>query len=236
MKTEGLTAWLLHQRPSKNTTTEVFFLTRERGLARAFCRGGRTPKKRAILQPFTPLWLVFDERHYGMYVSQIEIAGPSAYFIGEALLAGLYINELLYRALKPNVAEPMLYVAYEHAMICLARVTTRSSLEIALRQFEGTLIQLLGYHMSYTHEAHSENLITETKRYRLVPGTGFVLDEEQGFLGVHILAIASETWQHPEVLRVAKIIMRRMIDYVLDGAVIQTRCLYSRVAEVGEKT
>jgi DNA repair protein RecO (recombination protein O) len=236
MKTEGLTAWLLHQRPSKNTTTEVFFLTRERGMARAFCRGGRTPKKRAILQPFTPLWLVLDERHYGAYVSQLEIAAPSMHLMGETVLSGLYINELLYRALKPDVAEPMLYAAYEHVMACLARVTTRTSLEIALRQFERTLIQLLGYHMSCTHEARSENLIMESKRYRLLPGTGFVLDEEQGFLGEHILAMASENWHHPEVLRVAKIIMRRMIDYVLDGAVIQTRCLYASVANLEEKT
>ncbi len=235
MKTEGLHAWLLHLKPFKNTTSEVFFLTRERGMVRAYCRGGTVPKKRAILQPFTPLWVGLDERRYGTYVTQLEVMAKTVHLQSQVVLAGLYLNELLYRALKPGVAEPMLFLAYEQVIKRLPAVTSKTALEVALRQFERTLIELLGYQMSYTHEAATHRAIVKTKRYRLVPGEGFILDTQQGFLGAHILAIASDDWQTREVLRAAKQIMRRVIDDVLDGAIIQTRMLYADVVGVEEK-
>lgn len=232
MITDGLSAWLLHQRPAKNSTTQVFFLTRERGLVRAYCQGGRSPKKRAILQPFTPLWLSINERSYGMYVKQVEIAQTSVFLHSEILLAGMYINEVLYRALKPDVPEPMLYETYEHAIRALARCTQRMQIEVILRKFERNLIHLSGYQISYTEEANTERAVQEDKYYTFVPGEGFVLahtnSATQSFLGAHILAIAADVWTDTGVLKTAKHIMRRGINHLLDGAVIETRALYQQ--------
>ena len=227
MTTDGLSAWLLHQRPAKNSTTQVFFLTRERGLVRAYCQGGRSPKKRAILQPFTPLWLTINERSYGTYVKQVEIAKTSELLQGEILLAGMYINEVLYRALKPDVAEPMLYETYEHTIRSLVSCSQRIQLEIILRKFERNLIHLSGYQISYTEEANAARDILENKYYNFVPGEGFVL-ANQGFLGAHILAIVADVWTDVDVLKTAKHIMRRGINHLLDGAVIETRALYQK--------
>lgn len=225
MTTDGLSAWLLHQRPAKNSTSQVFFLTRERGLVRAYCQGGRSPKKRAILQPFTPLWLTINERSYGTYVKQVEIAEGSRLLQGESLLAGMYINEVLYRALKPDVPEPMLYETYEHSLRGLVRCSHRMQLEIILRRFERNFIHLSGYQISYTEEANTAREILENQYYNFVPGEGFVL-ASQGFLGAHILAIAADDWGDVELLKTAKKIMRRGINHLLDGAVIETRALY----------
>jgi|TARA_R110002126_G_scaffold1177_4_gene7022 DNA repair protein RecO (recombination protein O) len=228
MITDGLSAWLLHQRLAKNSTTEVFFLTRERGLVRAYCQGGRSPKKRAILQPFTPLWLSINERPYGMYVKQIEIAATSDLLQGEILLAGMYINEVLYRALKPDVSEPMLYETYEQTIRLLVRCSQRTQLEIILRKFERNLIHLSGYQISYTEEADTGQTVLEDKYYTFIPGEGFVLSNSanQDYLGAHILAIAADVWTDVDVLKTAKRIMRRGINHLLDGAVIETRALY----------
>ena len=227
MTTDDLSAWLLHQRPAKNSTTQVFFLTRERGLVRAYCQGGRSPKKRAVLQPFTPLWLMLNERSYGTYVKQVEIAAPSEALQGEILLAGMYINEVLYRALKPDVSEPMLYESYEQAIRGLVGCSSRMQLEIILRRFERTFIHLSGYQISYTEEANAERAILDNNYYRFVPGEGFVL-ASQGLLGAHILAIAADDWSDITVLKTAKQIMRRAVDHLLDGAVIETRALYQK--------
>jgi len=230
MITDGLSAWLLHQRLAKNSTTEVFFLTRERGLVRAYCQGGRSPKKRAILQPFAPLWLSINERSYGMYVKQIEIVETSDLLHGEILLAGMYINEVLYRALKPDVSEPMLYETYEQTIRTLVRCSQRSQLEIILRKFERTFIHLSGYQISYTEEADTGRAVLEDKYYTFIPGEGFVLanNANQNFLGAHILAIAADVWTDVDVLKTAKHIMRRGINHLLDGAVIETRALYQK--------
>ncbi|NCT56511.1 MAG: DNA repair protein RecO [Legionella sp.] len=232
MITDGLSAWLLHQRLAKNSTTQVFFLTRERGLVRAYCQGGRSLKKRAVLQPFTPLWLSINERSYGTYVKQVEIAQGSEYLHGEILLAGMYINEVLYRALKPDVPEPMLYETYEYAIRALVRCTQRMQLEIILRKFERNLIHLSGYQISYTEEADTARPILDDKYYTFVPGEGFVLAKShhanQGYLGAHILSIAADVWTDAEVLKTAKHMMRRGIHHLLDGAVIETRALYQQ--------
>ncbi len=225
MKTDELSAWLLHQRPTKDKTTQVLFLTRERGMVSAFCAGARGSKKRAILQPFTPLWLTLNERHYGMYVKQVEIASSTHFLVGESLLSGLYLNELLYRALKPDLCDDGLFEAYEATLLALRYANNRIKLEAALRQFEKRLIEVSGYQISYRHEAHTHQAITSDAYYAFLPGDGFV-QQEEGILGAHILAISNGVWDDVSVLKVAKFIMRRAIDHLLDGAVIETRSLY----------
>lgn len=225
MKTDELSAWLIHQRPVKDKTAQVFFLTRERGMVSAFCAGARGRKKRAILQPFTPLWLTLNERHYGIYVNQIEIASSPRFLIGESLLSGLYLNELLYRALKPDLRDDRLFDAYEAALRALQHAESRVKIEVTLRQFEQLLVEVSGYQISYRYEAHTAHAIVAGKNYGFLPGAGFV-QQEEGILGEYILAIADGVWDNTMVLKVAKFVMRRAIDHLLDGAVIETRSLY----------
>ncbi|MDF1646290.1 MAG: DNA repair protein RecO [Legionellaceae bacterium] len=225
MKTDELSVWLLHQRPAKNTTTQVFFLTRERGMVQAFCAGGSGAKKRAILQPFTPLWLTLNERHYGAYVKQVEIAASPQLLSGAQLLSGLYINELLYRALKPEMCDVRLFEAYETALKTLKVAVNQTHIEIVLRRFELILIEVSGYQVSYQYEARSQEAILPDTYYLFLPGEGFIVDD-QGLLGEHILAMGQDIWDSPAILKTAKFIMRRAIDHLLDGRVIQTRALY----------
>ncbi len=220
----------MHQKPAKNTTKQLFFLTRERGLVRAFFAGGSRKKTQSVLQPFTPVWLTLNERHYGAYVKQVEISAPPVHLVGDALLSGLYLNELLYRALKPELSDADLFEAYARALSALSDATHQVMIEIALRCFEQRLIEASGYAFSYQYEANKESEITKAGRYRFLPGNGFVSDE-MGFLGEHLLAIAEENWHDTAVLKTAKQIMRRAIDDLLDGAVIKTRRLYASVKE-----
>ncbi|MDF1678023.1 MAG: DNA repair protein RecO C-terminal domain-containing protein [Legionellaceae bacterium] len=226
MKTDELSAWLLHQKPAKNATTQAFFLTRERGMVQTFCAGGRSPKKQAILQPFTPLWLTLNERPYGVYVKQVEIAAPPKLLMGDNLLSGLYLNELLYHALKPEVCDTDLLDVYEVTLTAIQRAANQGMLEMALRRFERVLIEASGYQISYEYEARAHEPIRENKRYAFLPEEGFVLDDE-GLIGAHILAMGADTWDDAAVLKTAKWVMRRAIDHLLDGREIKTRLLYA---------
>ncbi len=226
MKTDELSAWLLHQKPAKNATTQAFFLTRERGMVHAFCAGGKSPKKQAILQPFMPLWLTLNERPYGAYVKQVEIAASPKLLIGNNLLSGLYLNELLYRALKPEVCDSDLLSAYDVTLTAIQRASSQMMLEVALRRFERILIEASGYQISYVYEARVHEPISAHKRYTFLPGEGFVLDDG-GLIGTHILAMGADTWDDAAVLKAAKWVMRRAIDHLLDGQEIKTRALYA---------
>src|ERR1700734_3476910 len=106
-----LEAWLLHKVPSGESSVRVYFFTKEQGILHCWYKGGRTPKKQAILQPFMPLWLSLDQRREHYYVRQLESLAAPLLLKNIALYSACYINELLYYALKPCDAHPDLFDA-----------------------------------------------------------------------------------------------------------------------------
>jgi len=225
MITEGLNAWVLHVRKSGETSAEITFFTREKGVVRARYKGGCTPKKQALLQVFTPLWLTLDIRHDWHYVRQLEAVSASISLKDDALFAGLYVNELIYQGLSPLEPSPDFYDAYVHTLQALTLANDRTTIAIFLRRLEWRWLTLCGYQMSLTHDAESKLPIDAGKVYAFIAGDGFVLSN-QGFQGAHIIAWANDLLEDTGVLKAVKSIMRRAIDHALDGKPLQTRKLY----------
>ncbi len=198
--------------------------TREEGLIQALYRGGRSPKKQALLQAFTPLWVTINERRGWHYVNQLDLRSASRMLTGSALLAALYVNELLHHGLRAQDAAETLYDVYEQTMEGLALST---DLEPCLRRFEWHLLQVMGYDMSLTHDATSHQPIVSENHYAWVPHHGFVAAHE-GFLGAHILAFSQDQLHEKEVLRSVKHIMRQALYHALGGRYLMTRDLYFR--------
>lgn len=225
MITDALYAWVIYKYWSGNTSARVTFFTQEHGLVNCLYKGGRTPKKQALLQAFIPLWLAMDVRGDAYFVRQLEIAATPIQLVGQHLFAGLYVNELLHHALRPLDPHPTLHTAYAHTLQALLTASDRWSVEAILRRFEWAFLTSCGYNMSLTHEAHSARSIVEGNYYRFVVGEGFVLADE-GISGAHIIALAEDKLDDVAVLKTAKQIMRRAIDHALDGKDIKARALY----------
>ena len=225
MITDALQAWVIHKSWSGDTSARVVFFTREQGLIHCFYKGGRTPKKQALLQAFLPLWLTMDVRGEAHFVRQLEIAAPPVQLVSSTLFAGLYVNELLHHALHPHDPHECLHSAYVHTLETLTKAPDRFAIEAILRRFEWTLLTTCGYHMSLTHEARTAMPIEANLYYCFIAGEGFIVANE-GISGEHLIAIAADELDNAIVLRAAKQIMRRAIDYALDGKEIKTRALY----------
>ncbi|CDZ78676.1 Recombination protein O [Legionella massiliensis] len=224
MTAEALEAWVLHKTPSGDSSARVTFFTREKGLLNCLCKGGRTPKKQALLQPFAPLWLALDVRRDWHFVRNMEMLVGVPELKGNSLFAGLYVNELLYYALKPMDSQPELYDIYLSTIEGLAAVSERLAIEIVLRRFEWALLETCGYAISFTHTAdHSAPILAESY-YQFVAGQGFIL-ADTGIPGQDILAIAAGHLRL-EVLKSAKFIMRQAIDHFLEGRILKSRSLY----------
>lgn len=228
MITNALYAWVIHKSWSGDTSARVVFFTQEHGLVSCFYKGGRTPKKQALLQSFVPLWLAMDRRGEACFVRQLEIAAPPIDFVGQTLFAGLYLNELLHHALKPHDPHPSLYAAYTFALQALLSASDRMAIEVILRRFEWTLLTSCGYHMSLSHDARSAKPIVSGNNYQLIAGEGFVL-ADKGINGAHIIALSQDKLDDAAVLNDAKRIMRHAINHALGGKEIKTRALYSRI-------
>jgi DNA repair protein RecO (recombination protein O) len=222
MATNGFSSWILHRNWSGETSARVVFFTREAGLKQCVCKGGRTPKKQALLQPFMPIWFIAN-RHY---VQRIENQSEALQLKGDALFSGLYLNELLNHALEPDEPYPELFDAYSEAIHLLQKADSRMQLEAILRRFEWTLLNTLGYGLILTHDASTSIAIHPESYYQLVLGHGLV-KAETGFLGAHLLALSKNNLEDIPILKTAKNLMRMVIHHLLDGVEIQARKLYS---------
>jgi DNA repair protein RecO (recombination protein O) len=222
MVTNGLTAWILHKQNSGETSAWLIFFTREAGLLRCLCKGGRTPKKQALLQPFNPLWFVANKQ----YVQRIESIAQALQLQGDALFSGLYVNELLSHALVHEEPYPDLFDAYSETLHHLQTATNSLQLEATLRRFEWTLLQTLGYGMTLTHEVNNATVIHKDNYYQFIAGKGLI-KAQTGFLGEHLLALAKDDLEDKHTLQTAKRLMRIAIHHLLGGVEIQTRKLYS---------
>ncbi len=225
MITEAIPAWVIHKHWSGDTSARVIFFTESFGLVSALYKGGRTPKKQALVQAFLPLWLIMNVHKDAYYVRQLDMMASPMPLTGRTLFAGLYVNELLYHALKPLDPHPSLYVAYTETLKELQLDSNRLSMERVLRRFEWVLLSSCGYHLSFTHDATMQNPILSDRTYRFIAGEGFVLSDE-GISGAHILAIAEDRLDDVSVLLAAKRIMRCAIFHAVDGKEFKARALY----------
>ena len=116
MTTKSVDAWIIHKQWAGDTSARVYFFTQDLGLVHCLFRGGRSPKKHALLQSFTPLWVGLDERYSRYYVQSIESTSPMLPLLGHSLFSALYLNELVYYSLKPTCQEPELFQAYQYTL------------------------------------------------------------------------------------------------------------------------
>ena len=225
MITNATNAWVIHKSWSGDTSARVVFFTEEHGLLSCFYKGGRIPKKQALIQPFSPFWLAMDVRGEAHFIRQLEIMAPPIALPGQTLFSALYLNELLYLALKPHDPDPALHAAYTFALQSLAMAPDRLSIEAILRRFEWTLLSSCGYQMSFSHDARSADSIDACLCYRFIAGEGFVLANE-GIQGSLIIALSEDKLEDIAVLNAAKRIMRSAIHHALGGKEIKARALY----------
>ncbi|WP_040534751.1 DNA repair protein RecO [Legionella drancourtii] len=223
--TKTIEAWVIHKQWSGDTSARVSFFTREFGLIHCLCKGGRTPKKQALLQAFTPSWLTVDERYERFFVKTIESISPTLQLVGHSLFSALYVNEILYHALSPHYPDTALFDAYLFTLNALVLTKDRLALESLLRRFEWTLLKVCGYSFSFTHEARTDDCIVAELSYQFIAGEGFII-ANRGIPGAHILALAADNLDEIDCLKSAKHIMRKAIEHLLGGREIKARALY----------
>lgn len=224
MATKSLQAWLIHKQWSGDSSVRPCFFTAELGLVRCLYKGGRTPKKQAMLQAFTPLWIHLDERHQHYYVQTVENEASSLLLSGSYLFSALYLNELIYYLLKPFAPEPELFQAYILTLHHLSLAKKEEDAEIALRRFEWSLVHACGHGFSLSHDANGVAVRAECY-YQFIAEKGLVLNPE-GIPGTHLLALAEDNLTEKEYRKSAKWIMRQAIAYLLGGREIKARSLF----------
>jgi DNA repair protein RecO (recombination protein O) len=127
----------------------------------------------SLLQPFQPLLISLVGRSELKAVRQVESASVGYRLRGDALMSGLYLNELLTRVLPRFDVMPELFAAYGRAIDSL----NETAPDQTLRRFELSLLTSLGYQINWVTDDCGEP-IQLASRYRY--------ESERGFCGVPV--------------------------------------------------
>ena len=231
MRIEQQPAFILHARPYRETSLLLESLTRDYGRVGLVARGVRKERSRvprALLQPLTPISLSWTGGGELVTLISVEARSTPVSLAGEALLCGLYLNELVLRMTQRMDPQPDLFAAYAET---LARLATGESNAWTLRRFERDLLIHLGYGLLLATDAHSDA--------PLDPALDYAYHHEHGpvawrgsadgpkLKGATLLALAADRKPPDAELPALRRWMRSAIAAHLDGAELQAWRLLS---------
>lgn len=231
-------AYLLHTRPYRNTSLIIEIFSQDFGRIGLVARGVRSSRSRlaAQLLPFQRLLLSWQGRGELKTLVDIEVDGRPCWLRGNALISGLYSNELIFKLLQRDDPHPDLLQYYETFLQALGQLQPGETavavqMEIILRQFEKNLLQELGYGLSFEWDARSGQSIEAECRYHYYFDEGPVLCSEPSsrlstVSGATLLALANDEALDESSRREAKQLMRNALARHLDGRPLNSRRLF----------
>ena len=225
----GEPAYVLHARAYRETSAIIDVLTFAHGRLSVVARGVRRSRKGSG-QPHAFGRLAIGCSGRGQLLTLTGFDSLShRWLTGDALYAGLYLNELLLRLLRDDDPHPRLFEGYERALDGLMA----GAAEPVLRLFERLVLKECGYEVTFEIDAQSSESVLAELSYRYVPDVGFhavaeAVDERLIFSGSTLLAIAADDYTDAGVRRAAKQIMRRALAPHLGDKPIGSRALYRR--------
>jgi len=222
MRVEQQPGFVLHARAWRETSLLLEVLSRDFGRVGLVARGVRSARSRtprALLQPLAPLNLGWSGQGELATLTAVESAGPPLALAGEAVLCGLYLNELVIRLLPRDDPHPEVFSTYAQALERL-RGGERTH-AWALRRFERDLLADLGYGLILEHAADSDVPLDPAGvyAYRLdagpIPWRGAA--DGLKLRGTALLALAADQQPDAEDLTALRRLLRALIAHHLDG-------------------
>ncbi len=172
-------AFVLHRYDWSESSLVLEVFTRQYGRLALVAKGAKKPTSnfRPVLLPLQPLALTWTQSADPAAANDIhtlkgaEWVGGHTMPAGDALLAGLYLNELLLRLLAREDAHPALFDAYGAVVRVLAGAHG-DALEPVLRTFELLLLREIGLLPALNLETSTHSPLQADARYALVPENG----------------------------------------------------------------
>lgn len=230
MSLECHNAFILHRRPYGETSQLLDLFCQDVGKVSLVYKGGRsaTRMRRGMAQPFTLLQVSYFGRGSLKTVKSVEAQTQVVPLAGVRLFMAMYINELLYRLLQAETACDGLFESYQQTLLAIAG---DSDPQVALRHFELTLLENLGYGVNFEEDIYSGELIEAGFEYQYQQQAGFfakqaIHKKDQVYRGEELLALACRDFSTPLVLKAAKRFCRQAFAHLLGGKPLHSRALF----------
>lgn len=223
--------YVLHRRSYRETSLMVDLLTLNHGRISVVARGATTSKSplKAQLQPFQPLMLSWQGRSDLKTLTSVEGRHGPDLKKTEQLYCGLYLNELIQRLLPPFDPSHELFASYIQTLEALSATI---DFEPLLRRFEAALMDAMGYGFRWDQAMDTGATIAADQFYFYDPQQGILEQPTEGSLlqglrGDVLLLLAEGCLDSPPARRLAKRVMRVLIDHLLQGRPLHSRNLFT---------
>jgi len=230
-------AYVLHRYDWSETSLILEVFTRHHGRMALVAKGVKRPSSsfRPVLLPLQPLHLAFGGDAEIKTLKAAEWQGGHVMPTGDALMSGLYLNELLLLLLAREDPHPVLFDVYASVVQVIAS-EHGEVLEAALRAFELLLLREIG--LLPLLDAQTMTLVDlhPDDRYTLVPEGGLrqanATDRTSlsGAQWTALQQVLDDTLPLPAVLRVCagvaaelKPQLRTLLNYHCGVPVLRTR-------------
>jgi DNA repair protein RecO (recombination protein O) len=169
----GEPAYVLHRYDWSESSLILEVFTRHHGRMALVAKGVKRPSSsfRPILLPLQPLHLAFGGDTEIKTLKAAEWQGGHVMPTGDALMSGLYLNELLLTLLAREDPHPVLFDVYARVVEVIAS-EHGEVLESALRTFELLLLREIGLLPLLDAQTMTLMALHPDERYCLVPEGG----------------------------------------------------------------
>jgi len=234
LNTEHTPAFVLHQRPYRETSLLLDVFSEQYGRVSLVAKGVRSKKRSqlGLLQLYQPLLLSWMGRGELQTLTTVEADNPRYILQANSAFCGLYINELMVKLLPLNLPEIEIFKAYKNVLFNLQDT---ENMEVELRLFEKRLLVNLGYGLVLDHDVETDQLIDENYRYIYRPDAGlYRLHEsssEPSISGRSLQHLINERDFDTQSLLEIKQLMRSVIHFYLGGKPLQSRALFAQLQQ-----
>jgi len=224
--------FVLHTMPYRETSLLVDLLTVHHGRIRCVAKGYRKPNKKGISRALFP----YTEHHFSWQgrgdlktLTQADAMHAPVFLRNACLFTGLYVNELFYRLLHEHDPHEYLFQQYKKF---IDQLSLGRPEEQQLRDLEMCLLEELGYGLVLDVDAVDGHPLMSDKLYNYIPDQGLVecLNQSKIASGVYqgsdIMAFTAREFDQVSVTRMAKQLLRSVIDFYLGGQKLHSRELY----------
>jgi DNA repair protein RecO (recombination protein O) len=214
-------AYVLHERPYRETSLLIEALTRDHGRVGLVARGVRREKPRwprGTIAPLRPMLLSWSGKGELGNLVGVDPVGVATPFAGEALMSALYVNELLVRLLPRNDPHPEVFAGYAQ---CLAELSSGVAVAWTLRRFERDLLAELGYALQLEYDGDRGEAIDDDADYSYDPERGPIPWAARpivpGVKGRSLRALSNDAEPDEFTLRQLRHLMRGVLRHHLGG-------------------
>ncbi len=219
-------AYLLHRRDWRNASLIIDLMTLDYGRVSLLAKGSKSSRSSGLYQPFYKLMVGWSGRQELKMLTAID--GKRMPIDEQLYLPLLYVNELISAFLPQQESSPELFAKYGE----LLEDINSSDIEQYLRRFERSAMQILGYLPEMAFDAESGEPVETQGYYHFVANRGFLRcdkTQDNAILGGLIIDWNHSRFDNCEVLRIAKSIMRCIIDFNLQGKRLKSREIYLQI-------